>query len=69
MHEQPNVIPFCVDAFSALAGHTVCQGGMPMKVTHQHPAYTNEQERLSQLRELKKQCLVKLHGLRDHKTA
>ena len=36
---------------------------MPMKITHQHPTYTNEKERLERLRELKKLCYINLQGL------
>ena len=34
-----------------------------MKVTHQHPKYTNDQERLERLQDLKKICAMKIHGL------
>lgn len=34
-----------------------------MKVTHQHPKYTSEQERLERLQDLKKTCAIKIHGL------
>ena len=34
-----------------------------MKVTHQHPTYANEKERLERLQDLKKICSIKLQGL------
>ena len=70
MYERPKVIRFPADARSPLAAHTGCQEGMPLKLTHQHPTYASDQERLEQLQDLKKLCLVKLHGLRSRsKTA
>ena len=36
---------------------------MPMKVTHQHPVYTSEKERLDRLQDLKKSCFIKLRTL------
>ena len=31
-----------------------------MKIKHTHPVYTNEQERLEKLQDLKKCCIAKL---------
>ena len=43
--------------------HSLYTGGIDMKVTHQHPKYNSEKERLNRLRELKKACTIKIHGL------
>ena len=64
MNEKIKVIPYPFpQACSSVAGHTLCTGGMNMKVTHQHPKYGSEKERLDRLQELKKVCAIKIHGL------
>lgn len=35
-----------------------------MKVSHQHPKYTSEKERLERLQALKRTCAMKLQELR-----
>ena len=44
--------------------HRLSQGGMSMNVTHQHPTYANEKERLEQLQALKRSCSLTLCSLR-----
>ena len=51
--------------FPSTAAHSVVRGGMPMKVTHQHPTYANQQERQKRLKDLKRICAMKLKGLDD----
>lgn len=65
MRATSNVIPFSPsrECFPP-HGHSLSGGGMSMKVTHQHPAYTSDKERLERLQELKKACTIQLHGLR-----
>ena len=64
MKTIPNILPFPSppECFRP-SGHKLSGGGMPMKITHQHPTYTNEKERLERLRDLKKLCYISLQGL------
>lgn len=64
MNASAKVIPYpSPQECSPSAGHTLYAGGMNMKVTHQHPKYTSEKERLDRLQALKKACAIKIHGL------
>ncbi len=60
MASKNNIIIFPPPASSAEKNHSLPQGGMSMKIKHTHPAYTNEQERLDRLQDLKKFCIAKL---------
>lgn len=64
MRIAKNVIPFPpAPEFFPPPNHNLYAGGINMKVTHQHPKYTNDQERLERLQDLKKTCAMKIHGL------
>lgn len=52
-----------------LSAHSVHQGGMPMTITHQHPSYVSEEERLERLRQLKRVCSVQLKKSGHKRTA
>ena len=64
MKMTENVIHFPAASFPA-SEHSLYTGGIAMKVTHQHPKYTSEQERLERLQDLKKTCAIKIHGLHN----
>lgn len=62
---QSKIIPFpTVPEFFPDSGHKISRGGKCMKVKHQHPAYTSDKEREERLKELKKICAYKLHGIK-----
>lgn len=66
MKENVTVIPFpSVPEYFRQDEHSLSGGGMPMKVTHQHPTYANQQERQERLKNLKRICAMKLKGLDD----
>jgi hypothetical protein len=44
-------------------------GGLSMKITHTHPTYTDQQERLQRLQDTKKVCIAKVHASRHRKVA
>lgn len=64
MKKHPNILPFpsSPECFPH-SGHKLSGGGTPMKVTHQHPVYANDKERLERLQDLKKTCSIKLREL------
>ena len=47
------------------SGHKLSRGGKYMQVKHQHPTYSSEKEREERLKELKKICAYKLHGMKS----
>lgn len=55
-----NIIIFQPPSSCKEKNHSLPQGGIPMKIKHTHPVYTNEQERLDRLQDLKKSCIAKL---------
>lgn len=57
----------CLPESLPLAVHRLSQGGIPMKLIHQHPTYQTEDERMARLQELKKVCAVKLQNMRGPK--
>lgn len=60
-----NIIPFpTAPEFFPDSGHKLSRGGMVVQVKHQHPIYSSEKERAERLKELKKACSYKLHGMR-----
>lgn len=66
MKENAIVIPFpSVPEYFRQNGHSLSGGGMPMKVTHQHPTYASRQERQERLKDLKRICAMKLKRLDD----
>lgn len=64
MKTSSKVIPFApARELFPPPNHTLYAGGIAMKVTHQHPKYTSDKERLDRLQDLKKACTIKIHGL------
>lgn len=64
MKKNPRILSFpSPSACFSPSGHSLSRGGMPMKVTHQHPVYASEKERLDRLQDLKKSCSIQLRGL------
>ncbi len=55
----------CRSASLPIAVHRLSQGGIPMKLIHQHPTYQTEDERMARLQELKKVCAAKLQNMRS----
>lgn len=61
MASKNNIIIFPPPASKPEKNHSLPQGGMSMKIKHTHPTYTNEQERLDRLQDLKRFCITKLN--------
>lgn len=69
MNAKNNIILFLDAECFTLSKHSLYAGGINMKVTHQHPKYTNEKERLDKLQELKKACAMKIRKLNSAHSA
>ena len=66
MRTDHQVIPFPTFVESSPSpGHIVSGGGISVNVKHQHPTYSNEKERLEQLQEIRKACIVKINGAKN----
>lgn len=66
MRTNHRVIPFPASGeCSPSSGHRISVGGISMNITHQHPTYQSEKERLDRLREIRKTCTVKISGAKN----
>ena len=64
MKVNNKAVPFSAASFPPLH-HSLYAGGIAMEVTHQHPKYANQKERLERLQDVNKACLMKIYGLRN----
>lgn len=59
--KQSNVIPFPTPAYSTANRHRVSYGGDAMEIKHTHPQHESADQRLEQLKALKKSCMVAVY--------
>ena len=64
MKENSNIIMFRPAAFSEASFHRVVMGGKFVEITHTHPDYTDENERMLRLKELSQMCLEQVKQIR-----
>lgn len=61
-----NILSMSTEVCIPFHVHSVHQGGMSMTITHQHPSYVSEEERLERLRQLKRVCSTQLKNKSGH---